>query len=121
MIASWGHFTELKCDERSAHRQAPASYLRWRLSTASQGIAPQCSFKIERQVPVVPITSKTIRLPFNRMTNAGVCRACDQTLLFGVRTNYRETKCPQKKFIPVYYFFWGQKRKRKSDISALFY
>jgi hypothetical protein len=103
MIASWA-FAELKCDKRSAHREAPVSYYKWRLSAASQGIAPQCSFKIERQVPVVPITSKTIRLPFNRMTTADVCTADDPLLFLGVRTNYRETKYPPKKFIPVYYF-----------------
>jgi len=50
MVASWA-FAELKCDKRSAQREAPASYSKWRLSTASQGIAPQCSFKMERQVP----------------------------------------------------------------------
>jgi hypothetical protein len=43
------------------------------------------------------------------MTDTGICTADNPPLLFGVRTNYREAKCPQKKFILVYYFFERQK------------
>jgi hypothetical protein len=51
------------------------------------------------------------------MTDPAACTADDPLLLFGVRTNYGETKWPLKKFIPVYYFFERQKRKNKIELS----
>jgi hypothetical protein len=56
-------------------------------------------------------------MPSNRMTDPAACTADDPLLLFSGKATYGETKCPQKKFIPVYYFFERQKRKSRIDIS----
>jgi hypothetical protein len=50
-------------------------------------------------------------MAFDRTTTADVCTADDPLLLFGVRATYGGTKCPQKKFTPVYYFFLEAKTK----------
>jgi hypothetical protein len=51
------------------------------------------------------------------MTDSAVCMAGDQSLLFGVRATYGETKYPPKKFIPVYYFLEDQMLKRKIQLN----
>jgi len=63
------------------------------------------------------ISCQTKLMPSNRMIDAAACTADNQSLLFGVRTNYCETKYPPKKFIPLYYFFERQKQKSKIEIS----
>src|ERR1017187_4321142 len=48
------------------------------------------------------ISCQTKLILSNRMIDADACTTDNQSLLFGVRTNYCETKYPPEKFIPVY-------------------
>ena len=51
------------------------------------------------------------------MTDAAACKADDPVLLFGVKATYGATKCPPKKFIPVYYFLEDQMLKMKIQLN----
>ena len=55
----------------------------------------------------------------SRMIDTAGCTGGNHPLLSSVRTNYGETECPPKKFIRVYYFFWGQKAEKQNLVKRL--